>query len=60
MTEELKGQKTLQTIKSVLSNDAPSIQDKEDANGLANLGYKQEFDRNYGFLSTFSFALSIS
>lgn len=31
-----------------------------DAAELANLGYKQEFDRSYGFLSTFSFALSIS
>ncbi|KAH3661192.1 hypothetical protein OGAPHI_006599 [Ogataea philodendri] len=31
-----------------------------DAVRLANLGYKQEFSRNYSFLSTFSFALSIS
>lgn len=31
-----------------------------DASNLANLGYKQEFERSYGFLSTFSFAFSIS
>ncbi|ODV84410.1 hypothetical protein CANARDRAFT_200984 [[Candida] arabinofermentans NRRL YB-2248] len=31
-----------------------------DAAELANLGYKQEFKREYGMLSTFSFALSIS
>ncbi|QPG75626.1 hypothetical protein FOA43_002983 [Brettanomyces nanus] len=32
----------------------------KDAANLANMGYKQEFSRNYDFLSTFSFALSIS
>ncbi|VEU23473.1 DEKNAAC104574 [Brettanomyces naardenensis] len=31
-----------------------------DAFELANMGYKQEFSRSYDFLSTFSFALSIS
>jgi amino acid permease (GABA permease) len=50
----------LENIKSIMSNDASSTQEANDADALANLGYKQEFSRNYGFLSTFSFALSIS
>ncbi|CUM67329.1 uncharacterized protein PRCAT00005022001 [Priceomyces carsonii] len=32
----------------------------QDVTKLADLGYKQELDRNYSFLSSFSFALSIS
>ena len=60
MSEDLKIHKTLNTIRSVLSNDATSLQEENDENELAHLGYKQEFNRNYGFLSTFSFALSIS
>lgn len=36
------------------------IKNREDASELAHLGYNQEFSRSYGFLSTFSFALSIS
>ncbi|KAG0671206.1 hypothetical protein C6P42_003632 [Pichia californica] len=60
MSDELKGHLTLNTIKSVLSNDASPQQNIDDSNELANLGYKQEFNRSYGFLSTYSFALSIS
>ncbi|GMM32640.1 Bio5 protein [Martiniozyma asiatica (nom. inval.)] len=47
-------------LKSVLSPLPPAIHNPQDADNLANLGYKQEFSRNYDFLSTFSFALSVS
>ncbi|CDK24348.1 unnamed protein product [Kuraishia capsulata CBS 1993] len=45
---------------SPIVTTATGVQLDGDAKVLAGLGYKQEFSRNYGFLSTFSFALSIS
>lgn len=44
-------------LEAIVSNGIPI---DLDAANLANLGYKQEFKRDYNFLSTFSFALSIS
>ncbi|OWB54785.1 hypothetical protein B5S28_g640 [[Candida] boidinii] len=45
-------------VKAIVSNGGIDLD--SDAAALAKLGYKQEFSRNYNFLSTFSFALSIS
>ncbi|KAG7891769.1 hypothetical protein KL936_001712 [Ogataea polymorpha] len=39
---------------------SPRVTLDSDAAKLAHLGYKQEFNRSYSFLATFSFALSIS
>ncbi|ODV60029.1 amino acid permease [Ascoidea rubescens DSM 1968] len=48
----------IEKITPVLSSTG--VQLDSDAAELANLGYKQEFNRGYNFLSTFSFAFSIS
>lgn len=49
----------LNPLKSKASN-SNAHNTSDDANELANLGYKQEFSRSYDFMSSFSFALSIS
>lgn len=46
--------------KDLTEMNTRSLSMDSDAAELAKMGYKQEFSRHYGFLSTFSFALSIS
>ncbi|TID19249.1 hypothetical protein CANINC_003820 [Pichia inconspicua] len=50
--------KNLNPIKSKAIKDDQILQ--KDEMNLAQLGYKQEFSRSYDFMSSYSFALSIS